>query len=435
MRAGLFQHQSLKLTMTKELSQAIALLQYSSLELVTFLQEQALENPLIEMDEYEPTLQMTKPKKTTEKKSENNNWIENVSKSTETLQEHLAIELSFLPLSSYQRKIVEYINNNLDEGGYLRLSNEELAEQLTAPITEIEAAVSIVQNLDPPGVGARSLQECILLQLTKLGERNVVAETIIKEHFQLFAQKAFTKLAKELRIGVQEIQAIYDFIQTLQPRPGFAFQNEKPAYVIPDLSVEIVGKKCVVTVNDEYMPKLNAHYENFLQKNDNQLQSFLHDRYQQYQWLIKSLQQRKQTLIRVMNEIINKQPDFFTKGAAYLKPLTMREIAEPLEIHESTVSRAVKGKYIQTPFGILAMKDFFSSKLQDDTSSAQVKQSIEALIQEENKQKPLSDKKIADLLEKDQGIIVSRRTIAKYRDQLGILPSSKRKRYDTERQD
>lgn len=434
MKAGLFQQQTLKLTMTKELSQAIEILQYSTLDLVSFLREQTLENPLIEMKEYRQKDMKRVRKRHTE--SDKNDWMENIAKNYETLHEHLIHEASLLFHTPLEQKLTYYIIDQIDENGYLTIDEEDTANQFKVSIEKVEQAIYRIQSLDPAGVGCRNLQECILLQIRRLPERNPLAELIIAEHFQLFANKTWKTLAKILNVELSDIQQVLDYIQAVNPKPGSIFQREAQTYVIPDVIVEKNNGQFEIIINDEYFPtvSINKNYhQQLINQKDSMVKSYATEKLHQWQWIMKSLEQRKQTLLLVMNEILNVQMDFFAKGPKNLKPLTMRKVAEAIDVHESTVSRAVRDKFVQTPFGTYEMKHFFTSSIQtasnEDASSEIVKQHLNELIKNENKQKPLSDQKLVEILEKEKNIMISRRTVAKYRDQLGIASSSKRKRY------
>lgn len=432
MQTGLFQQQSLKLVMTKELTQAITLLQYSSLDLTKFLEEQILENPLIEV---KPT-DFNRPTKSKVREDTYTNPIDYIGKNEITLYEHLFTQLSYMKLNINKKRTIEYIIQLLDGNGYLYFPAEEIAKDLKTKPETIEDAIHFIQSLDPIGVGARSLKECLLLQLKALPERNSLAETIIQDHFELFAERSWKEIATKLDIKLFDIQQVFDFIQTLQPRPGAAFHGGEAQYIVPDFDIEVENGMVSMSVQDSYLPKVSLnlqYYQHFSDVKDSQTKSYLQEKVDQCQWIMRSLEQRKLTLQNVMNEIINRQLDFFIKGPAHLKPMIMSEVADAIEIHESTVSRAVKDKFVQTPFGIFEMKYFFSRNIQTtgeaDTSSTQVKNVLKQMIDEENKQKPLSDQEIVSILKEEQGILVSRRTIAKYRDQLNIPSSTKRKRY------
>lgn len=432
MQTGLFQQQSLKLVMTKELTQAITLLQYSSLDLTKFLEEQTLENPLIEVKQTD----FSRRTKSKVSKESYTNPIDYIEKKETTLYEHLLTQLSYMKVNNEKKRTMEYIIQLLDSNGYLYFPEEEIAKDLNTDAENIESAIHYIQSLDPIGVGARSLQECLLLQLRKLPKRNSLAETIIQDYFEEFAEKSWKEIAKQLDVKLFDIQQIFDFIQTLQPRPGAAFHGGEAQYIVPDFDIQVENGVVIMNMHDSYLPKVSLnlqYYQHFLQEKDSQTQSYLQEKVDQCQWIMRSLEQRKLTLQNVMNEIINRQLDFFLKGPAHLKPLIMSEVAQSLDIHESTVSRAVKDKFVQTPYGIFEMKYFFSRNIQTtgstDTSSTQVKNVLKQLVDEENKQKPLSDQEIVSILKEEHGILVSRRTIAKYRDQLNIPSSSKRKRY------
>ncbi|MBP2240318.1 RNA polymerase sigma-54 factor [Cytobacillus eiseniae] len=325
----------------------------------------------------------------------------------------------------------------IDENGYFRAELHEVAAYFNRSAEEIYEYLKLLQGLEPAGIGARHLQECLLLQLRRFEKRHALAEEIVEKHFQSFAEKKWKDVAKALNVKLNEIQEVFDLIQTLDPRPASSFQNEKSAYIVPDVVIKWDGESFTVSIFDETLPKISfnsAYYKRFSSNQDKQVHRFIQENQQDYQWIMRSLEQRKETLTKVSLKIVEKQRDFFVKGPANLRPMTMKEIADELEIHESTVSRAVREKYAQTPFGTFELRSFFSSTIKttsdENTSSKQVKTMIHQLIAEENKQKPLSDQEIVHLLKEKEGMVVSRRTIAKYRDQLGILSSSKRKRYE-----
>ncbi|MDX8363897.1 RNA polymerase factor sigma-54 [Cytobacillus sp. IB215665] len=437
MRPGLFQEQTLKLTMTKELSQAIELLQYSSQELLTFLHDIAIENPLVEIQESTPFDIPRKKTSNTSSQSKQHNWLENIGGEPEKLFDHLRSQILLLPISNIERNVVDHLIENIDNNGYLHFEAQDVINRFGVTEQDITKCVEIIQNLDPVGVGARNVQECLLIQLQREQHRNELAEIIIKDYFELFTQKSWKALAKILNVKPKEIQQIFDHIQMLEPRPGHIFHHEQTTYIIPDIIIERKNGHFEASINEDYFPKLsfNVQYEQDLSNvDDEKVSAFVREKGLQWGWIMKSLEQRKQTLLSVTKQIILRQTDFFVNGLSSLKPLTMREVAEVVGCHESTVSRAVKGKYVQTPFGLVEMKVFFSSSLNtssnEDASSTRVKELIQQMINEEDKASPLSDQKLVNLLNRDFKIIVSRRTIAKYRDQLGILSSSKRKRYD-----
>lgn len=441
LKAGLWQQQTLKLTMTQELSQAIALLQYSNQELTSFLEDKAIENPLLQLESgnvqsMDP--RKDRPKKTNSKvEKDKQSWIEQIGAVNKQLDEFLYSQMDMKQLTPAIRRVMNHLIEHIDENGYFCGDIGEIAQRFNFAPEKAEIYLKIIQDLEPAGIGARNLKECLYLQLKRLQNRNELAESIINEHFELFADKKWKELSKLLGVKPVDIQAVFDLIQTLNPRPASNFQHEHPIYIVPDVVVKWDGESFAISVFDEALPKISFnqdYYQQFSSYNDKQVSRFLQEKQQDYFWIMRSLEQRKETLKKVAVKIVEKQPDFFAKGPAFLRPMTMKDISEEIGIHESTVSRAVREKYVQTPFGTYELKSFFTSTIQttsdESTSSQQVKNAISKLIDNENKYKPLSDQEIVKLLNEQEGIVVSRRTIAKYRDQLGILSSSKRKRYN-----
>ncbi len=441
LQTGLWQQQTLKLAMTQELTQAIALLQYNALELSEFLEHKALENPLLQIESRH--VQAMDPRsdraKSVRKKVEKDkqNWIEQIGKKEILLDEYIKSQLDFAEISEEREKVFDYLIDCLDENGYFRAELKEVADRFLIAEDEVYDMLKLLQRLEPAGIGARCLQECLLLQLKRLEKPNEIAERIIAEHFNDFAEKKWKEISKQLQIKMTEIQEVFDFIQTLNPRPAASFQQEKPSYIVPDVLIRWDGESFVISVSNEVLPKISfnkEYYQRFSSTNDKQVSKFLQENYQDFHWIMRSIEQRKETLKRVSLKIVEKQPDFFKNGPMYIRPMTMKEIADELDIHESTVSRAVREKYAQTSFGTFELRSFFSSTIKtmsdENTSSKQVKTIISRLIAQENKQKPLSDQELVHILKEQEGMVISRRTIAKYRDQLSIPSSSKRKRYD-----
>lgn len=433
LNAGLWQQQSLKLSMTQELSQAIALLQFSSLELVDFLEDKMLDNPLLQMKNQKIELYSPKKKRTANDKD----WMEQIGDQRFTLADHLLSQMHDIHLTSIQKKIITYMIHHLDDNGYFTGNLREMAVQFTLPHTELEECLSILQQLEPAGIAARNLGECLLLQVMRQPEDRRLTKEILSTHFQMFANKKWKALAKMFSIEMTEIQKIFDYVQTLNPRPGLAFQYERAPYIIPDVVIELDGEQILVSLYDDLLSKVQFNQQYFQKMTtyqDQKVSAFLQEKRQDYQWIIRSIEQRQRTIIHVTNKIVEKQQDYFQRGAAFLKPMTMKEVAEELGIHESTVSRTVREKYAQTPFGTVELKTFFTSAIESVTdeslSSSMVKNAINKLVNGEDKQKPLSDQDMVYLLKKEEGIKVSRRTVAKYREQLVIPSSSKRKRYE-----
>ncbi|MFB3170505.1 RNA polymerase factor sigma-54 [Neobacillus sp. 179-C4.2 HS] len=439
LKAGLWQQQTLKLAMTQELTQAIALLQYSAQELSTFLENKALENPLLQVENnhiqpINPLIDRNRRKHT---KNTENDWIEQIAAKSSSKEDQLLNQLNLRKYSSIQLKIIKHLIDNLDVNGYLTAEPEEIADLLGVQLELVEESIIVIQTLEPVGIGARNLQECLLIQLERENLKDDLALTILTHYFIPFAEKKWKQIAKELQIPLQKIQEIFDMIQQLNPRPGARLEQESASYIIPDAIVERFGDGFSVRLCDDILPKIsfNDHYyQKMTTTMDSHVSRFLQEKVQDYQWIMKSIEQRKETLTRVVSKIVEKQTSFFENGKEYLVPMTMKEVAGELEIHESTVSRAVKEKYVQTPIGTFPLKSFFTSTIQtvsnESTSSSQVKNEIASMINSEDKQRPLSDQEIVEKLKSGQGIVVSRRTVAKYRDQLGIASSSKRKRFD-----
>ncbi len=434
MRMGLFQQQTMRLAMTQELSQAIALLQYSTLELASFLEDKAAENPLISVDRNE-SMRGAERKPKSGKLADSKNWIEQIGDEKICIEDYLISQLPLHYLNDREMQLLKQLIRNLDDNGYLRISIEQLAAQTNESTEQLEAILDILQSLDPAGTGARNLQECLQLQLERTMAPAFAVE-IIANHFLAFADRKWKQIAKELGISLQDIQHIYDFIQTLDPRPCARFSNDQSTYIVPDVAVKIEGGELEIYLTNHSSAKmtLNSPYYRELQSvKDKQVKQFLQEKYQEYQWIARSIEQRLETILNVMTAIAKRQSECMMKGFAYLKPMTMREIAEELDIHESTVSRTVKGKYVQLPFGTVEMRSFFSAGLQttgaEDVSAKEVKNEIRMLIDMEDKKKPYSDQYIADTLQSEKSIILSRRTVAKYREQMKIPSSTKRKRF------
>ncbi|MER3124349.1 RNA polymerase factor sigma-54 [Bacillus pumilus] len=432
MSLNLQQEQVLKQVLTQELRQAITLLQLNSAELGEYLDQLALENPLIERkdtDSYQPVYhkksqdRMTEPYRTHQK---------------ESLQMYLKKQAIDLNLSEKNERIFHFMIESIDSNGYLNEPVDEMAAVLEVPAEEVEAVLHQLQSLEPAGIGARSLQECILLQLRRKKERWYEAELIIDEHFFLFARKAWKEITAKTGVSMRTLQAVQDEVSQFEPRPGIHFSYEEDhVYIEPDVTITVVQDHITFELNQRAFPdvEMNEGYFAMIQdQKRHEAYVYLKEKEHQYNWLVQALKQRKQTMTHVVREIISHQTDFFLTGKHKMKPLTMKQIADILQVHESTVSRTVKGKMVQTPYGLMEMKQFFQAKLEgpslEEASSYTVKTHIAELIQTENKKKPYSDQQIMTLLQQTFGICVSRRTIAKYREQMNLPSSTLRKRYD-----
>ncbi|WP_236035250.1 RNA polymerase factor sigma-54 [Alkalihalobacterium elongatum] len=445
MDVGLFQQQTTGLYMTKELRQAISLLQYSMTELTQYIQEQALENPLIELEENLP-VDLLRTKKQGDDIDERN-WesgyreqevspLDFVSSDRYNLHDHLLYQARFLNLDEQSYEALCYFILHVNGDGYLSEPVEKIIEELSIPEEEGETLLMVLQNMEPTGVGARNLQECLLLQLAKIKDRNILAEMIIENYLELLAEKRWKELSKELSVTLQEIQQVYDLIQTLQPRPGVNYTDDTPKYIQPDVTVEEMEGELVVLVNDDLLPRiqLNKQYQPLLDDKSSDANEYVRKKYDQVQWLLKNIKQRQMTLYQVTEAIVRHQKEFFYKGAEALRPLTLRQIAEEIDVHESTVSRVTTNKYMQSPRGLFELKYFFTTALSNggtgETSTSYAKEVIKSLIEKEDKRKPFSDQKIVEALKSQHQIELSRRAVAKYRDEMKIPSSSKRKRFE-----
>ncbi|WP_064093011.1 RNA polymerase factor sigma-54 [Rossellomorea aquimaris] len=444
LKVGLWQSQQLQ--MTQQLSQAITILQYSTVELNAFLESKALENPLIQLEQpRQDTPHQHKPQYYSTKNNQSSrqhtiDWYDNVSVSKANLGEALFTQLNMKSLTYIEKRILEELIYSLDDNGYLRIDEEVFLESHKLERDQLEHYIKRLQDLEPVGVGARSLQECIFLQLNRMKDIPPLVMTIVQDYFQPFAEKKWKGIAKSLHVELRDVQATADIIQQCNPRPGAAYCQDVSQYIIPELVVSLGDDHDInVSLHDgtTIKVKYNDEYTDFLQDHpEKDVQNYLQEKKQDFEWLLQSLRQRKQTILRVGKMLAERQRLFFLKGPSAIQPLTLKQVADEMNVHESTISRAVKGKYMQTPYGVYELKYFFTAAIKsvnvedNEVASARtVKNELQRLIDEEDKKKPLSDQKIVNLL-KEKGYEVSRRTIAKYRDQLGILSSTMRKRYE-----
>ena len=372
--------------------------------------------------------------------------------SVRDLWDYLRDQLQLLRLSSREFLLGEEIIGNISREGFLTCSLEEVVEALNAYLAELEAdsaegaepytlaeaerMLGMVQAFDPSGIGARDLRECLLLQLRDRGETESLAHRIVRDHFEELVNHRWSELSKEHGISPRDVQAAADEIAKLDPKPGLKHAETRNDYVTPDLVVEKVDEQYYVFHNDTSLPrlKLSRSYREVARDKSQftgENKAFIAKKLNSAQWMIQAIEQRRQTMLKVMNFIVDRQREFFEKGVEYLKPLTLREVAEHIDMHESTVSRVTNGKYAQTPRGVLPLKFFFSSGLStdygEDVSARGIRAKIEKLVHEEDPMRPLTDQSIVDIL-KDEGVQIARRTVAKYRDQLGILSARMRKR-------
>lgn len=433
---GLFQQQILKLNMSQELVQAISLLQYTSMELANFVEQIAMENPLIEVEiHYDSTFAnySLKRKKQT---GDTVSFEAFIPDQTFTLSNYLKEQLWTKTLSPNEKKYLTFLIDHVNNSGYLEISLEEASQLLQIPVEIGEKALTVLQSLDPAGIGARNLQESIILQLKRKPDIEPEDLKIIESYFHPFVQRKWKKIEKELNIPIVRIQQLFDLVQTLEPRPGGSLSNERTEYVVPDIMIEKKPDVWHIKITDESCFQMNInerYYHELMQKREPMITLYAKEKYQQFQWLKQSIAQRKQTMLNLMKAIIEIQEPFLLGQVQELMPMTMFEIAEKIGVHESTVSRAVKNKYVYTPIGMLSLRGMFTGAVKTSgghhlLSTDYVKKQIRQFIHTENKRKPYSDQDLVQLLAK-QGIDISRRTVAKYREQLNIASSMKRKRY------
>lgn len=435
MDLGLYQQQSIKVVMTQELKQAIEILQFSKIELLQYIQEKAMENPLLELQE--PAYEQGGGLYETGRKPYQGEYnpFDFISGTKQDLKEDLLQQARYLNLDEQTYKQLSYLIFQLAEDGYLPENvTSESAEELGLDVTEVEELLGLLQKLDPPGVGARNLRECLLLQIDRMSEKNALARTIVEGHLVDLAKKKWGQLSDKLSVSETEIRVAAQWIQKLQPKPGSLFETGHTSYIQPDLTIQKRDGRYIVLMNDHYFPRIreNRHYIQVMNtQTDKAAKEYVTRKRREINWLSKCMEQRTDTILKVVKVMIKNQKRFLDHGFLSLKPMTLRTVAEEIGIHESTVSRAIRNKYVQTPHGLLEMKAFFASKLNsgegEEVSSSSVKWLIKGLVEKENVHKPLSDQKISDILSADHGISVSRRTVAKYRGQLHISSSSKRK--------
>jgi len=460
-----------QLTMTPQLQQAIRLLQLPALELQAHIRELLETNVMLEpMEETEATgtfevrLTAAEQPKPPERAAENTvevveqGWGEHSVGPAETpwsgddeerqqdyadaggqsLQDHLLWQLELAHLSSRELNIARAIVDAVSDDGYLTDSLEEIAQTLRPEIEcaseEVAAVLSRVQALDPPGVAARSVGECIELQLRQLDPATpgfAIALEIARHHLSLLAERELSLLRRELRVSEEELAAAVALVRSCHPRPGATVSAGKPEYVIPDVFVRRTEHGWAVEVNPATLPRvrLNQGYASLIGRNASH--ASMRAQLQEARWLLKSLEIRHETLLKVARSIVERQSDFLEHGEEHMRPMILRDIAEAITMHESTVSRVTSGKYMHTPRGVFELRYFFSSHVEgadgSGTSSTAIRAKIRKLVKEENPQEPLSDGRIAELLSA-AGIPVARRTVAKYREALGIAPSNERRR-------
>ncbi len=353
-----------------------------------------------------------------------------------SLQENLLDQVRMSELSDEQRGVAEMIIGNIDDYGYLQASTDELAFSTNIPVDKIHAVLAVIQGFDPPGVAARDLRECLMIQLKRSNRTETLEYRIVDEYMAALEKRRFPEIARSLGLEVDDIQDAATRIAHLEPRPGREFMADNQQYILPEIFVTKSGDEFVVANNNDQIPHLRISntYKDLMSQAESspEVREYIREKIRAGKFLIKSLHQRQSTILNIAKEIVKRQHDFFEKGVAFLKPMTMVQVAEVVGVHETTVSRAVSGKYMETPQGLFEMKYFFTSGLKTSSgvgmSNTSVKDMIDEMVKKEDSAKPLSDEEIVKILT-EKGIQIARRTIAKYRSELNILPSHLRKKY------
>jgi RNA polymerase sigma-54 factor len=488
MRPGLGQHTQLKqeLKINPRLYQAMDLLYMPLLDLQNHLKQELLNNPFLDMiepdeeDDEDGVEQQEDPNPETEaekeekgeidweeilldgfdaggrrEEHEEREYYEPVTVDTRDLADHLRDQVSLLDLSGRQMYLADEFIGNINEDGYLACGLERIVEGVNESVAKVaeeserevtdlpmytmgeaEEMLGVIQSLDPPGVGARDLRECLMLQLREAGLEHSVPFRLVRDCFDELIAHRWSEISKRFGISPGDVQKAADEIAKLDPKPGLVYSDASDNYIIPDLIVDKIDGKYHVFLNDANLPrlKLSKAYQEIARdkkKFDGENKEFISNKLNSANWMIQAIEQRRQTMLKVMNYIVERQREFFEKGVQYLKPLTLREVAEVISMHESTVSRVTNEKFVQTPRGVLPLKFFFSSGLSttagEDVSARGIKAQIQKLVSEENPKHPLTDQAIVNIL-KETGVQIARRTVAKYRDQLGVLSARMRKR-------
>lgn len=452
---GLNISQQQKLVMTQQMQVSMKILEMSNLDLKDYVEKVVGENPVLEIE-----FENDKPKNEGENKYDYKEMIKSVQfdsygngsyeidneeavspfafiSTQKSLIDYLTEQIFDLNENDFNKSICEYIIGNLDSRGYLIDSDENIASVLKVSIEEVKYCIELVQMLEPTGICARNLKECLILQLEEKGIFDDNLYRIINEFIELMGKNKFTQIAKELKITVKEAQEYGDMIKTLDPKPtrGF-YTGEETKYIVCDALIKESENGFEVVMKNEFIPKLtinNLFKDIIKDEKDDKAAKYVKEKLDNAMFLIKCIEQRKNTLYSVLQEILERQNGYFSKGEKYLKPMKLKEIADSIGVHESTVSRAIKDKYINSGRGVVRIRDFFtvglnSNKNDEDVSAKNIKNLIKDLIEKEDKSKPISDQNITDTLNL-KGTEISRRTVAKYREEIGISASSKRKRF------
>lgn len=460
-----FQNLTMQQVLAPQLQQSLQILQAPTLELRNIVQQELQTNPVLE-EEGGPVENEERSKDDSEFQEEfdrlaklDEEWrdymTQNVSYSArnledeerrqfffdsiasqETLQLHLWGQLNTADVSEQQRAAAELVIGNIDDSGFLQTPIEEISANTGHSLEELQDMLNLIQTFHPVGVGARDLKECLQIQLRRLGKEGSLEYQIVDEHLADLGRRRLPEVARRLGVTVEQVQRAANFISTLDPKPGQIFTPDPNSYVLPDVSVDKVGEEYAISLNGDQVPhlRISKTYKDLMTQGSNgtEVRDYIREKIRSGKFLIKSIHQRQQTILNIANEIVKRQQEFLENGSAFLKPMTMAQIAETVGVHETTVSRAISGKYMATPQGVFEMKYFFTPGYQTAggaaLSNTSVKEAISELVRNEETRNPLSDKEIVEILS-DRGIPIARRTVAKYRAELNILPSNLRRQY------
>ena len=445
-----------QLVLTPQLQQAIKLLQLSQMELIEAIEQEIKENPVLEVEEESAAAPEAKE---AQKKEEIAEWLErfssseefigreekeypdyeNVVKKASDLRDYLRWQVGVSDFGRDERLWAEWIIENINDNGYLASPLEEIAEISGIPVESLEKVLSKVQRLDPAGIGARDLKECILIQYEETGEKDPVFEEVVNSHFELFRKMDLREIAKKSGHPMEKIREVFEKIKSFDPKPGRNYESDQTIYVVPDVYViKTEDGTFDVLLNDEGIPELrmSRYYMDMHgdEKVNGDARDYIKKKIKQAEWFMKSLEQRQKTLYLVSKSIVDFQAEFFEKGIRHLKPLILKDVAHYIGVHESTVSRITTNKYMGTPSGVYEMKFFFTTGVGSDygeaVSTDAVMDLIAEIISKEDRKKPLKDEEIVALLKSQHNIKIARRTVAKYREVLHIQSSRERKRLD-----
>lgn len=436
-----------KLVMTTELRQAIDLLTMPVMELQQFVREQLEANPMLEMDDSPPLSKEEELFASMSKDYPENNHTYTINRDepftyearTETynsLYEYLLFQLNILPLSDHQRRIGKYILSNIDDNGYLLLLPTAIAEELGLPFTEVDEVLTLIRRFDPAGVCCMNLKDCLILQLDHEDAHYEERKTIINDYLDMVAANRVPQIAKQMKLPIDTVNQLVESIRALDPRPGQTWGGGGSVeYIAPDVTIKLLDGEWTVLLNEWDVPKIlvNDYYQNLVKKGmqiDASTEDYIKEKFNAAVWVLKSIEQRRKTIYDTVNAIIKFQKDFLEGRSEYPVPLNLKNVAREINVHESTVSRAISSKFIQTPRGLFSFKYFFPKGVASgsDQNTLGIKQQLKDLIDREDTAHPLKDGELTELLQQ-KGVEISRRTVAKYREQLGIPVAGKRKTF------